>query len=219
MPYQSRFLWAVTPPTVRGAGKAFFSLRIEREAELPEPPFVIAANHYSHFDSPLIGAVVDMPIRYLALEDLFGVNRLLDWLIEGYGSIPTPRYRAPVGAVRTALSALDNGEVVGVFPEAIRVSHWGTLPPKRGAAWLAIQTGVPVVPMAVIGTGRAFGLENRLRRARIRVVVGEPLQPETDPLTLTNRWAKWISAQVARFPGSEVTGPRRTTHDVEGGSG
>lgn len=219
MPYQSRFLWAITPPAVRSVGKAFFSFRIEREAALPEPPFVIAANHYSHFDSPVIGAAVDMPIRYLALEDLFGVNRLLDWLIEGYESIPTPRHRVPVGAVRAALSALEAGEVVGVFPEAIRVSHWGTLPPKRGAAWLATRAGVPLVPVAVIGTGRAFGLENRLRRARIRVVVGEPLPPGTDPAALTDRWAKWMTAQVSRFPGSEVTGPRRTTHDVEGGLG
>ena len=213
MPAQSRFLWAVTPPVIRGVGKIFFSFKVETDQAPPDPPFVFAANHYSHFDPPAIGAALGMPIRYLALEDLFGANRLLDWLVEGYGAIPTPRYRNPVGAVRTALSALENGEAVGVFPEATRVSHWGTLPPKRGAAWLATRAEVPLVPVAVIGTGRAFGLENRLRRAPIRIVIGEPIESDSGVDGLTDRWAAWMSEQIARFPDSEVDGPQRAFHD------
>jgi 1-acyl-sn-glycerol-3-phosphate acyltransferase len=111
-------------------GRAFFSLEAEQAAALPPPPFVVAANHYSHFDTPAIAAALDVPIRYLALDDLFGVNRLLDWLILGFGAIPTPRDRLPISAVRVALARLQEGEVIGVFPEATRVSHWGTLPPK-----------------------------------------------------------------------------------------
>ncbi|HEX6286171.1 MAG TPA: lysophospholipid acyltransferase family protein, partial [Acidimicrobiia bacterium] len=167
-PPQSRLLWRVTPPTIRGVGRVFFSYQIEREADLPPPPYVVAANHYSHFDAAVVGAAIDRPMRFLALEDLFGTNRLLDWLIVGFGAIPTPRSRTPVSAVRTALRALENGDVVGLFPESTRVSHWGTLPPRRGAAWLARRVGVPIVPVAVIGTGLAFGLENRLRRAPVR---------------------------------------------------
>lgn len=213
MPAQSRILWRVSLPTLRGLGRAFFSLKVEQEAPLPDPPFVVAANHYSHFDSPVIGAVLGTPIRYLALEDLFGVNRLLDWLIEGYGAIPTPRERVPIGAVRTALAALESGEIVGLFPEATRVSHWGTLAPKRGAAWLALRAGVPLVPVAAIGTGKTFGLENRLRRAPIRVVIGRALAPEGDPSHLTELWKDWMTDQIRRHPGSEVSGPRRAFHE------
>ncbi|MGD2043266.1 MAG: lysophospholipid acyltransferase family protein [Acidimicrobiia bacterium] len=209
-----RFLWRVTPPTIRGVGRTFFSLRIEREAPLPPPPFVIAANHYSHFDPPIVGASLGLPIRFLALEDLFGANRVLDWLIVGYGAIPTPRQRRPIRAVRTALAALESGQPVGVFPEATRVSHWGTLPPKRGAAWLAARARVPLVPVAVLGTGQAFGLDNRLRRAPLRVVIGRALEPEgLDVDNLTGRWAGWMTEQIARYPGSEVSGPRRTGHE------
>lgn len=216
MAYQSRFLWAVSPPVVRSVGKMFFSMEAEREADLPPAPFVIAANHYSHFDPPAIGAAIGVPVRYLALEDLFGVSRVLDWLVVGYGSIPTPRQRLPIGAVRTALAALDAGENVGVFPEATRVSHWGTLPPKRGAAWLAQKAGVPLVPVAVLGTGKVFGLENRLHRAHIRVVIGQALEPDSgDTVELTNRWAHWMTSQIERFPDSEVEGPRRAFHDGE----
>lgn len=212
MPAQSRFLWAISPPVIRGLAKAFLSLEVEHQAELPAPPFVFAANHYSHFDSPIVGAVLNARIRYLALDDLLGVNWLLDWLVNGYGAISTPRDRRPIGAVRTALAALEEGEIVGLFPEATRVSHWGTLPPKRGAAWLALKAGVPLVPVAAIGTGKVFGLENRLHRAPIRVVVGEALEPEGDSYDITRRWADWMTSQVERFPDSEVSGPRRARH-------
>lgn len=212
---RSRVLWSVAPPAIRAVGRAFYSLQGEFETTLPEPPFVVAANHYSHFDPPAIGAVLRMPIRYLALDDLFGSSRVLEWLVTGFGAIPTPRVRAPIGAVRAALGALAEGEVVAVFPEATRVSHWGTLPPKRGAAWLASRARVPLVPVCVIGTGRVFDLDNHLHRGRIKVVVGAPLDSEgVDSNDLTRVWAAWIGAQIARHPGSEVLGPRRSFADL-----
>lgn len=189
-------------------------MRVEYETELPPPPFVLAANHYSHFDPPVIGAALGMRVRFLALDDLFAANRLLDWLITGFGAIPTPRYRHPVRAVRTALAALDADEVVGVFPEATRVSHWGIVPPKRGAAWLASRAGVPLVPVAIVGTGKVFGLENRLRRFPIRVVFGEPLGAKSGTVEdLTKAWTRWMDDRIARYPGSEVMGPPRTQLD------
>ncbi len=212
MPARSRILWRVSPPIIRGVGRTVFSLEVEQETKLPPAPYVIAANHYSHFDPPAIGSVIGKPVRFLALDDLIGVNPVLDWLIGGYGAIPTPRYRPPVKAVRTALSALQAGEIVGLFPEATRVSHWGTLAPKRGAAWLAIRAGVPLVPVAVIGTGKAMGLENRVRRSPIRIVVGNPLPASDDSIALTRHWTEWISAQIQRYPDSEADGPRRAFH-------
>jgi 1-acyl-sn-glycerol-3-phosphate acyltransferase len=212
MSNQHRFLWNVSPPIIRGLGRAFFGLEVDQEAELPPPPFVFAANHYSHFDSPVIGSVLDLRVRFLALEDLLGVSRFLDWLVGGYGIIPTPRDRWPVRAVRTALGALEAGEVVGLFPEATRVSHWGTLAPKRGAAWLSLKAGVPLVPVAAIGTGKTFGLENKLHRAPIRIVIGEALPPEGNPDSLTQKWADWMTAQIEKYPDSEVSGPRRAFH-------
>jgi 1-acyl-sn-glycerol-3-phosphate acyltransferase len=173
---------------------------------------VIAANHYSHFDPPAIGSVVNAPIKFLALDDLIGVSRVLDWLVGAYNVIPTPRERPVIRAVRAALSALENGEVVGLFPEATLVSHWGTLAPKRGAAWLAIRAGVPLIPVAMIGTGKAMGLENRVRRSPIRVVVGKRLPTTDDSVNLTRHWSEWISAQIKRFPDSEPEGPRRAFH-------
>lgn len=213
MAKQTKFLWAVAPPVIRAAGRLGFSLRIEHQASFPGGPCVVAVNHYSHLDPPVLAASLDTPVRFLALDDLFGPNRLLDWLIVGFGAIPTPRDVVPIRAVRTALEALDNNEVVAVFPEATRVSHWGVLPPKRGAAWLARQARVPLIPAAMIGTGRAMGLDNKIRRAKITVVVGAPIDPGSDDHETMKLWADWMDSQVARFPHSEIDGPRRAFHE------
>lgn len=209
-----RLLWRAAPPLLRAAGRVFFSLRIEEEAPVPAPPFVVAANHYSHFDPPAIGAVLRTPVRFLAVADLFGESRILDWLVLGSGAIPTPRRGVPLAAMRTALSALEAGEAVGVFPESTRVSHWGTLPPKRGAAWLAVRAGVPLLPVAVVGTGRAFDLDNRLHRAAISIVIGRAFDVGSGDVTaLTDRWAGWMTDRIARHPGSEVSDPQRVFYE------
>ena len=209
---RSWFLWTVGPPLLRGIARTFFSLRVEWEGDWPDPPFVMAANHYSHFDAPLIAAVLDTRIRYLGLVDLFDANPVLAWLVDGFEAIPTPRHSPPVKAVRTALGVLEHGEAVGVFPEGTRASHWGVLQPKRGAAWLAHRAGVPLVPVAILGTGRSYGLDNDLSLSPIRIVVGEALPPApVDDLMAA--WSRWVADQVGRHPHLEVAGPRRAATD------
>ena len=67
------------------------------------------------------------------------------------------------------------------------------------------------INIAVIGTGLGFGLENRIRRAKIRVIVGAPFDPNLgDVDDLTELWAEWIGEQVGRHPASEATGPPRS---------
>lgn len=212
MSSRSWLLWTLSPPLLRGVGRSFFSLKVEWQGSWPEPPFVMAANHYSHFDAPLIAAVLDTRIRYLGLIDLFEADPVLAWLAEGFEAIPTPRHSAPIKAVRTALATLNGGEAVGVFPEGARASHWGVLQPKRGAAWLANRADVPLVPVAILGTGRAYGLDNDLEFSPIRIIGGKALPPA--PVEeLMSAWSTWISEQVRRYPELEVDGPRRASTD------
>lgn len=186
-----RFLWSVGPPIVRGLARALYSTSVGFETELPDPPFVLAANHYSHLDPPVIGSVVGSPVRYLAVDELQGKSFLLDRVLDLFGTIPLSRSSVPLAGLRAALGVLESGEIVGVFPEGARVARWGERTPKNGAAWLAIRAGVPLVPIAVTGTDRALDIDNHWHRARIAVNVGSPLTADSVP-GLTEMWAAWI---------------------------
>lgn len=197
MPALGRALWRAGPPLIRGVAKLTFSYRVETLAPLPAPPFVVAANHYSHFDPPVIGAALRTTVRYLALDELADASRFLAWVLPTFGTIPLSHSASPIGPLRVALASLSRGEVVGLFPEGTRVARWGDREPKRGAAWLACKAGAPLVPVAVIGTDQVLGIDNRLRRGAIRVVIGRAMDPDgADPTSLTADWLDWVNTHL-----------------------
>jgi 1-acyl-sn-glycerol-3-phosphate acyltransferase len=195
-----RFAWATVPKVVKGVGRIAWRLEIDRRHGFPEPPFVVAANHHSFLDPLLIGAAYDDPVRFLGLVDLVGNYRWLDTALGAFEMIPVRRGTVPLGPVREALSHLRGGGVVGLFPEGTR--HWEFEPAgaRRGASWLAARTGVPLVPVAIEGTDKVLGVDNKLRSGRIRVEVGPGmLAGGTDRAAidaLTERWGAWVSASL-----------------------
>jgi 1-acyl-sn-glycerol-3-phosphate acyltransferase len=137
---------------------------------------VIAANHFSHLDVPIIGTNVDRYVRFLAVDELYGKSRVLDATMSAFGAIPLDRDGYPVHALRTAMNHLIGGHAVGVFPEGRRVEAWGVDPPRRGAAWLAWASGAPLVPVAIHGTQDSMGPANRgFSRTAVRMWIDEPL--------------------------------------------
>ena len=118
---------------------------------------MVAANHFSHLDPVIVAVATGRPIRYLAVDELFGRSAFFDRLTLWLGAIPLPRTRLPLGALRLALAELAAGGTVGVYPEGMRVWAWGEVVPKSGAAWLARRAGVPLLPVAVAGSEEAMG--------------------------------------------------------------
>jgi 1-acyl-sn-glycerol-3-phosphate acyltransferase len=170
---------------------------------VPDGPAVVAANHLSHVDPVFVSVIVDRPVRYLALDELYGNSWFFDVLTLWFGAIPVPRKGVPLGAMRTALAELDAGGTVGVFPEGARVQQWGERPAKRGAAWLAHRTGVPLVPVAVAGTDGVMGMEDfRIRRSPVTVTVCDAILPadfadRADPVgAMTDEWVRRIDAAL-----------------------
>lgn len=173
-------------------------LRIESEAPFPKPPFIIAANHHSFLDPPLVGAAWGGRLKFVTLADLFGNYPLLDFTLDTFGAIRVRRGTVPLSAIRQSLAHLSEGGVVCLFPEGTRVRKWGDVRPLPGAAWLAVRAGVPIVGVAVIGTDRVLGVDNKLHRGRIRIKVGPALHPEGNGRAavddLTQRWSDWVAA-------------------------
>jgi 1-acyl-sn-glycerol-3-phosphate acyltransferase len=198
---RSQFIRPLVLPAIRAGARVAWRLDVHRGGGFPDPPFIIAANHYSFLDPPLVGAVYGKPARFIALADLYGNHRTLDWALDGFEVIAVRRGTVPLGAVRQCLSHLAAGGVVGMFPEGIRVERFGDAGFKPGAAWLAGRAGVPLVAVAVTGTNRVLGVDNKLHRGRVGMVIGPTLHPTgTDRAAvadLTRRWADWVEETLS----------------------
>lgn len=198
---RSRVIWPLALPAIRAGARIAWRLRVKHGSGFPPPPFVLAANHHSFLDPPLVGAVYGARARFVALNDLYGNHRSLDWALDGFEVITVRRGTIPLGAMRECLSHLSEGGVIGMFPEGIRVERFGDAGFKPGAAWLAARAGVPLVAVAVTGTDQVLGVDNELHRGRVEVVVGPTFHPTgTDRpavADLTRRWAEWVGEALS----------------------
>ena len=186
----------------------YFPMTSAGEDLVPAGPVVVAANHFSYLDPVITGCVVDRPIRYLAVDELYGRSRLFDGLIFWLGTIPMSRTRIPLGAMRLAIAELESGGTVGLYPEGVRVWRWGEQTPKRGAAWLSRRVGVPLVPVAIAGSDDAMGRGNGgIDRRPIHAEVCRPIFPadfdtHPDPLqAMTDLWRDRVDEALQRWYG------------------
>ncbi len=90
----------------------YFPLTCEGRERVPLGPLVVAANHFSHLDPVVVTVATGRPIRYLAVDELYGRSAFFDGLTLWLGAIPMPRSRAPIGALRCALAELAAGGAV-----------------------------------------------------------------------------------------------------------
>lgn len=200
-----RAVWWTAPHLIRATARVAWRLEVDDGHGFPPPPFVIASNHHSFLDPPLVGAAWGRHLRFVTLVDLFGRHRWLDAVLEVFEAIPVRRGAVPLGAVRTALDHLRAGGVVAVFPEGTRFSEFDPSRTRPGAAWLAARVGVPLVPVAVAGTERVLGVDNRLHRGRVHLEIGPPLHPSGAGREaveeLHRRWGEWVGSALGPTTG------------------
>jgi 1-acyl-sn-glycerol-3-phosphate acyltransferase len=162
---------------VRAFFQPFFHLyfrlsRIGRE-HIPDGPVIFAANHRSFLDPFIIGTMSRRPLYYVAKKQLFA-NRLQAWFLNSLGAFPVDRGNGDQQTIETAKAILARGDSVLIFPEGTRVRPGPPGRAKRGVGRLVLEAGVPVVPLALIGTTdvrRGW----RIRPRKIRIRAGQPL--------------------------------------------
>ena len=153
---------------VNATFRTLFRFRVVGSENVPrEGGLVVAANHLSNFDPPILGIAMPRPVFYMAKKELFAMP-VLGTLIRHMNAFSVDRQVGGTAALRASLRMLKEGRCVGIFPEGGR-NVSGTREEKAGAAFLAAASGVPVVPAAIVGTRklRPFG--------RVTVVFGEPI--------------------------------------------
>lgn len=167
-------------------------------------PVVVAANHFSHLDPPLVVNALGRLVRFIAVDELFGNHLAFDVVTQFFGAIPTDRDGVPLRALEEAIAHLRAGGTAGVFPEGRRVAYWRETEPKRGAAWLAWMSGAPLLPVTIHGTQNTLGQsDGGIHRTSVRVWVDEPLvwsdyAEHIDPLSaMTDDWYTTVDERLA----------------------
>jgi 1-acyl-sn-glycerol-3-phosphate acyltransferase len=155
--------------------KLYFSLERTGHENIPKKgPVILAANHRSFLDPFIVGCCMRRPVYFVAKRELFE-KRWQGWLLNRLGAFPIKRGEADEESMATARRVLERGGALVIFPEGTRIRKGGLGRPKRGVGRLALETGAPVVPIAIMGTERARrGL--RIRPVWVRVRCGKPLR-------------------------------------------
>ncbi|HZV76679.1 MAG TPA: lysophospholipid acyltransferase family protein [Candidatus Babeliales bacterium] len=155
---------------VSAIARTVWRARVFGAANVPAAgPLIVACNHVSYLDPPILGCLCPRRISYMAKKELF-VIPVLGTMIRALGAYPVDRHGSATAAVKRSLQVLEAGGAIGIFPEGTR-NTTGTIAPQIGAALLASLAQVPVVPACVRGSHRA------LRLARTDVIFGIPLSP------------------------------------------
>ena len=153
--------------------RILFGLRIQGRGMIPPGPLILASNHISLVDPPVVAASIDRELYFLGKKELFD-SRLLGAVIRSYNCIPVNRNRPDRAALRRIAEILRDGQAVLLFPEGTRGPGDKLLPGKPGVGKLAIEAQVPIVPAFISGSNHLR--QTFLRTRRLSVSFGAPIE-------------------------------------------
>lgn len=195
-----------------------YNVRIHLTGKVPASgPVIFASNHIGVIDGPLLAIFSPRPVHALTKTEMF--KGPLGLLLRRSGQIELDRFHTDPAAVKGCLRALRDGRAVGIYPEGTRGA--GDLARfHRGAAYLALVSGAPVVPVIMLGSREPGGSNGSLphRGATIEMVYGEPFQVDAVPWPRTREQVEKHSLllrehmlvlldQARALTGRELPGP------------
>jgi 1-acyl-sn-glycerol-3-phosphate acyltransferase len=147
-------------------------IQIRGSENIPKKsPFILVCNHFNRLDPPFVIFTIKRPINFLMASDQT-VEAHLMWAPWLYGFIPTNRQKIAPSTIKQAITALKKGEVVGIFPEGGATEQY-IRPAKNGAAYLAMTTGVQILPMSLIGMNNIWTNWFKGIRPKLKINVGK----------------------------------------------
>ena len=148
--------------------KLFFNVELEgRDVFPPQGPFILASNHPSYFDPPLLATVVKRRVWFLAKEELFG-NWMARAFFRDLGAIPVKRNTSDFRAMRQSLAILKEKPLL-VFPQGLVGAPWEQA--NEGIGFLAKKSGVPIIAARIYGSEHVLPInQRRSNKEKIRVI-------------------------------------------------
>ena len=186
---------------LRGILSPVCRIEVRGTRQVPAGPWILACNHLSHFDPPLIAGAFSRPIDFLAMRELFQ-PAWFGALMRKCHVISVGRDEVDTAAFKTVLKRLQSGRIVGVFPEGgLRAGATSVLEGariKEGISLLAAQSGCSVRPAVIVGSDQLYVARNWLRRPRVVVAVGEPI-PALSKKESRKEWVEKLASEMRKL--------------------
>ena len=172
-----RLIRVVLGALIRLAFRIMSRLSIEGRENVPDSgPLLVVANHFHFADPVAVIRAMPWPLDFIGGSRMPNAPTGVKWLAALWGIHRVRRGGSSRQALRAAEAALKAGAVLGIFPEG---GSWASVlrPARPGAAYLAVRSGVRLLPIGIDGLVEMFPSLHRLRRARVTIRIGEPFGP------------------------------------------
>jgi 1-acyl-sn-glycerol-3-phosphate acyltransferase len=193
--------------------------KIEGKENIPQRgAFILVSNHLSVSDPVLLGAKIGRKTVFMAKEELFH-HRFTGYFVRRFGAFPVFRGRSNRDALREASRILEQGDVLGMFPEGKRSLEDCLQPALCGSALIAYHNRAPVLPVGIIGTEVMWGFGWMWRRPEVTLVIGRPftLPEATRALTRAQlaEHTETIMQRIAELLPEKYQGEYNTRRDQD----
>lgn len=199
--------YSIARELVRFVFNIIFKITVIGRENIPKEKggYIIASNHVSNNDPPMVGITFRGKYNFMAKDELFHLNPIFTWLIKKLGAFPVKRGAKDTTAIDNALASIRNGRIFIIFPEGTRSKDGELGRAKSGVTLIAAQAKVPVVPV-FIKYGR-----KRFRR-RCVISIGEPISADKFDIDVTDkRQLKAVSSEIM----DRIAGLKENAPDVD----
>jgi 1-acyl-sn-glycerol-3-phosphate acyltransferase len=194
-PVRRNWVWFSLQMLAKVVFGLYFRLRMRGQEKLPaHGGALLLINHQSFLDPLVVGTPLTRPVSYVARDSLFRVP-VVGWILRNTYVFPISREAASSSSIKEAVRRMHHGFLVGIFPEGTR-SVDGTLGEMKPGFMALVRRGdVPVLPVGVGGSGRAFPRNTWIVRPKtVRVVIGDPFtEDEIRELSTRGREEEFIA--------------------------
>ena len=183
------FLFLVTHIFYMIRFKLVYRLEVQGKENIPETSdFIIAANHLSTLDPPLVCGIMDKGVAYMAKKELFE-NIFLRWWLNWLGAFAVDREKLGVSTIKTVKTLKETGWVLGIFPQGTRQEPGEISNITKGFASLAKSTKCGILPVGIVGTNEVKRLPFT---GKIIVKIGQVIPYSNDVEDMVDKWGKAI---------------------------